>query len=85
MSPSMLFQVLPSPSGQGHDALIHSFIHSFMYWALGWFWGLMMKQTQSVLSELMVLGSQAGTVFTEGISIGALFEGLGKASRRRLF
>lgn len=38
-----------------------------------------MKKIQSVLPELMVLGTQEVTVFTEGISIGAAFDGWGKA------
>lgn len=42
-----------------------------------------MKKIQSVLPELMVLGTREVTVFTEGISIGAAFEGWGKSSPRK--
>lgn len=60
---SMPFQLLPGPRGQGHGALIHPFLHSlthsFMYSSLGWFWGPKLKKIQSVLLELMVLGSRA--------------------------
>lgn len=73
MSPSIPFLVLLSPSGQGHGALIHSLIHSCTEHGAGpgggegrWRGCLMMKQLYSVLRELMVSGSQAGIVFTEG-------------------